>query len=245
MPGPACGAANPDRYVPEPMRYGVWVVGAAAALAMAGCGGAGPEQRESVTDRIDGAVTRVEIDSDAGALRLAAGEQASVEQDLLWTGDARPQVEHRLDGDVLRITVRCPDDGRERCQAGLVVTVPAAASARADLAAGGIDVAGITGEQELRSSAGAVRGSGLGPGAVTASSSAGGVELGFAAAAPDVTAESTAGSVTVRVPVGPVYDVSAETTAGSTDVGVPDQPGADHRITARSTAGSVTVAPGG
>lgn len=215
-----------------------------ATVLVAGCG-SGPEQRQDVTDRVDGAVDRVEVDSDAGSLRLVAGDRASVAQDLRWTGDARPVVEHRLDGGVLRITARCPDDGGERCQAGLVVTVPAASSARAELAAGGIEVDGLTGDLDLRSSSGSVRGSGLGPGTVSAESKAGGVDLTFASAAPEVRAESSAGSVDVRLPVGPAYDVSAETTAGSTRVEVPDQPGAEHRVDARSSAGGVSVVPAG
>ncbi|ANY08807.1 DUF4097 family beta strand repeat-containing protein [Pseudonocardia sp. HH130630-07] len=217
----------------------------AAGMLMAGCAGSGTEQRETVTDRVDGAITRVEVDSDAGGLRLTAGEQASVTQELGWTGDARPEVEHRVEGGVLRITVRCPDDGGEQCQASLDVTVPAASSSRVELAAGGIEVSGLTGEQDLRSAAGSVRGTGLGPGPVAANSSAGGVDLTFAAAAPDVTAESSAGGVDVRVPVGPVYEVTTETSAGSVQVEVPDQPGADHRITAKSSAGSVSVVPAG
>ena len=219
------------------------MVVAAASLLVAGCGGSGPEQRESTTDRVDGTVSRVEVDSDAGDLRLVAGDEASVEQDLRWTGEAKPEVEHRLEGGVLTVTARCPDDGGERCQAGLVITVPASAESRVELSAGGIEVSGLTGDQDLQTSAGGVRGSGLGPGSVGARSSAGTVDLAFADAAPDVHAESSAGSVDVRVPVGPVYHVTAETTAGSTDIEVPDQPGADHRITARSTAGSVSVAP--
>ncbi|MEU6701711.1 hypothetical protein [Pseudonocardia sp. NPDC046786] len=226
------------------MRYGAWVVGAVASLVLAGCGSGGPEQQENVDDRIDGAVARVEIDSDAGPVRLVAGAESSVEQDLRWTGDARPQVEHRLDGDVLRISARCPNSGGERCQAGLVVTVPAEASSRVELSAGGIEISGLTGEQDVRTSAGEVTGTGLGPGSVTASSSAGGVDLRFAEAAPEVTAESTAGQVDVRLPIGPAYWVTAETTAGSSTVEVPDQPGADHRVIARSTAGSVSVTPG-
>lgn len=241
------GREWPDthRYVAALMRYGAWVAAAAASVLMAGCGERGPEQRESVTERVDGTVSRVEIDSDAGALRLTAGEQASVQQDLRWTGDARPQVEHRLDGGVLRVTVRCPDDGDERCQAGLVVTVPAQASARAETAAGGIEVSGLTGEQDLHASAGSVTGTGLGPGAVSAESSAGGVDLSFAAAAPQVSAESSAGSVDIRLPAGPAYDVTAETTAGSARVEVPDRPGAGHRVTARTSAGDVSVTPAG
>ena len=243
--GPACGSVRFDRYVPVLMRYGAWVATAVAGLVLTGCGGTGAEQRESVTDRVDGAVSRVEVDSDAGALRLVAGAQASVEQELRWTGDAKPEVEHRLDGDVLRVTARCPHTGYDRCEAGLVITVPAESSSRAEISAGGIEISGLTGEQDVRTSAGEVRGTGLGPGSVSASSTAGGVDLTFAAAAPDVDAESTAGSVDVRVPIGPAYHVTAETTAGSTTVEVPDQPGADHRITARSTAGGVRVVPVG
>ncbi|WP_125911487.1 MULTISPECIES: DUF4097 family beta strand repeat-containing protein [Pseudonocardia] len=226
------------------MRYGVWVVGVVACLVMAGCGSSGPEQQENVDDRIDGAVSRVEIDSDAGSVRLVAGAESSVAQDLRWTGDAKPQVDHRLDGDILRITARCPGSGTDRCQAGLVVTVPAEASSRVELSAGGIEVSGLTGEQDVRTSAGGVTGTGLGPGSVTASSTAGEVDLRFAEAPPEVDAESTAGAVEIRVPIGPAYWVTAETTAGSSTVEVPDQPGADHRINARSTAGSVSVLPG-
>jgi hypothetical protein len=231
------------------MRHGAWATRvttlAAAGLLLAGCGGvaAGREQQEAVNEPVDGAVTRVEVDSDAGALRLVAGEKASVEQDLRWTGEARPQVEQKVDGGVLRVTVRCPDQGGDRCQAGLVVTAPAASSALADVRAGGIEVQGLTGALDLTSSAGEVSATGAGPGDVRARSSAGAVELTFAAAAADVTAESSAGGVEIRVPVGPAYEVTAETSAGSTEVGVPDQPGADHRITAKSSAGGVSVLP--
>ncbi|ALE84103.1 DUF4097 family beta strand repeat-containing protein [Pseudonocardia sp. HH130629-09] len=218
-----------------------------AGLLLAGCGGvaAGPEQQQTVNEPVDGPVTRVEVDSDAGDVRLVAGEKAAVEQDLRWTGGARPQVEQKVDGGVLRITARCPDQVGDRCQAGLVVTAPAASSALVDLRAGGIEVRGLTGALDLTSSAGGVEATGVGPGDVRAKSSAGSVELTFAAAAADVTAESSAGGVEVRVPVGPAYEVSAETSAGSTEVGVPDQPGADHRITAKSSAGGVSVLPAG
>ncbi|MEQ3549683.1 DUF4097 family beta strand repeat-containing protein [Pseudonocardia nematodicida] len=225
------------------MRYRWWVLGAVVGL-LAGCGATGAEQRDDVTEQIDGAVSRVEVDSDAGNLRLVAGTQARVEQDLRWTGDARPEVTHRLDGEVLRVEARCPDRGSDRCQAGLVITVPEASSSRAELSAGAIEIEGLTGEHEVRTSAGGVQGRGLGPGSVTAESSAGSVDLTFVAAAPEVTAESSAGSVDVRVPDGQDYAVDAETTAGQTRVELADTPGAPHRITARSSAGGVTVGHG-
>ncbi|SFN24417.1 hypothetical protein SAMN05216207_101118 [Pseudonocardia ammonioxydans] len=240
---PSRGRVGVLRYVLVLMRYGVWMATAAAGFVLAGCGGTGPEQRETLTDPVEGTVDRVEVESDAGEVRLVAGDRASVEQDLRWTGDAKPEVEHRLDGDVLTVTVRCPDDGGERCQAGLVITVPESAESRVEASAGGIEVSGLTGDQDLQTSAGGVRGTGLGPGSVGARSTAGGVDLAFATPASDVHAESSAGSVDIRVPIGPAYHVTAETTAGSTSVEVPDQPGADHRITARSTAGGVRVVP--
>ncbi|MFP5072816.1 DUF4097 family beta strand repeat-containing protein [Pseudonocardia nantongensis] len=228
------------------MRYGMWLAGAVAGLVLAGCGTAssGPEQRESGTEPVGGAVSRVEVDSDAGDVRLVAGGQPSVARELRWTGDAKPVVEQRVEGDVLRVTARCPDSTTERCQAGLTITVPEASSSRVDLGAGGIEVTGLSGDQDVRTAAGDVRGSGIGPGAVTASSSGGDVDLTVAQPARDVTAESTAGDVDVRVPAGPVYTVGAETTAGETRVDVPDAPGAEHRVTARSTAGDVVVTHG-
>lgn len=222
----------------------MWVAGVVAVLMLAGCGGAGPEQREQGTEPVDGSVGRVEVDSDAGDVRLVTGEASSVARELRWTGDAKPVVEQRVEGDVLRVTARCPDADGERCQAGLTITVPAASSSRVDLGAGGIEVAGLTGDQDVRTGAGDVRGTGIGPGAVTARSDAGDVDLTLAKPAPDVAAESSAGDVDIRVPAGPVYTVESETTAGDARVDVPDTPGADHRITARTTAGDVAVTQG-
>lgn len=225
------------------MRYVVWIV--LAVVGLAGCGGApGPEQRESGTDGVDGAVSRVEIEVDAGDVRLVAGPSSSVTRELRWTGSAKPVVEQRLDGDVLRVTARCSRGVGDRCEADLTVTVPSAAAARTQVGAGDVTVEGLTGVLDLDTAAGDVRGTGIGPAEVRARSAGGDVELAVATAAPSVTAATTAGDVVVRVPAGPSYSVAARTTAGDVRVDVADTPGAAHRVDAASTAGDVTVTQG-
>lgn len=220
---------------------------AAAGLLLAGCGALplpGAEETERGSDTF-GAVTRVEVEARAGTIQVRPGADGSsrVDRFLRWSGDAKPQVTQEVRGDVLRVVATCADDGDD-CNTELVVTVPAATAVTADLGAGNVAVTGLSGEQDLSSGAGNVAGVDLGAAPVTARTPAGNVDLGFAAAPPTVDAESSAGNVTVRVPVGPVYEVDARSSAGTTRVEVPDTPGADHRITATSSAGNVSVVPG-
>jgi hypothetical protein len=228
-------------------------------VLLAGCGGAtlttdsgsGPVSGSDAgsgdlatgrgTDRHEGSVTRVEIVSDAGDVTLRSGPEgaATVDHEVRWTGP-RPELTQELAGDVLRITARCPEPG-ERCETRLTVTVPAAAASRVDLGAGDVVVEDLTGAHELWTAGGDVTGTGLTGPRASAHSTAGDVELTFAAPPAAVVAESTAGDVGVLVPIGPVYRVDAGTTAGSVEVGVADDPGADATISAHSTAGDVRV----
>ncbi|MCW0215371.1 MAG: DUF4097 domain-containing protein [Pseudonocardia sp.] len=189
----------------------------------------------------DGPVSRVEVESDSGDVDLRPGADgtATVTRTARWTGP-EPDVAESLDGGVLRITVTCPSPA-EVCSVDLAVTAPAATAARTQVGAGDIAVAGLTGTHDLSTASGSVEGTGLGVGAVSARTAAGDVGLTFADAPPQVEAESTAGDVTVRVPAGAAYRVDARTTVGEVEVGIPDDPAATARITARSTAGDVTV----
>lgn len=254
-----CRAAPMRRSRPLPL------VLLAVAFTVAACGGvqitgtgspqpadaassstaAGGAQQETASQRHDVAVDRVEVDSDAGALQVRAGADgsATVDRTLRWTGGGKPQVTETVEGTVLRITARCPDNGSgstDRCEAAFVVTVPKAAAVTADLRAGGITVSGLSGDQTLTTKAGGVRGDDLSAAQVGARSAAGSVDLAFASPPRSVDARSSAGSVTVRVPGGP-YAVDATTSVGHPQVDVPTDASAAARITASSTAGDVTV----
>lgn len=230
--------SRPGRLLPVPL-----VLTGLAAL-LAGCG-SGAEQQTETGTHTAGPVARVEVEADAGSVDLRRGPDGSsqVQRTLRWSGDEKPEYSQQTVGDTLRITARCPD-GADRCRTDLVVTVPAAASSRVSVTTGDVTVAALTGRQELEATTGLVRGSGLGAAPVSARTTTGQVSLGFTAAPESVEAEATTGDVEVRVPVGPVYQVRAEVRNGLSDVEVADTPGAEHRITARSTTGNVSVTHG-
>jgi hypothetical protein len=222
---------------------------AAAGLLLAGCGSVsllpgGADQSERGGDSF-GPVKNVDVEARSGTIQIRTGpdDSSRVDRVLKWSGDAKPQLTQEVRGDTLHVVATCPDDSDD-CNTELVVTVPAASTAKADLGAGNVAVTGLTGEQDLSSGAGNVAGTDLGAAPVKARTPAGNVDLSFAAAPPTVDAQSSAGNVTVRVPVGPVYEVDTGSTVGNVRVEVPDTPGADHRISAHSSAGNVSVVPG-
>lgn len=206
--------------------------------------GSGDVRTESGVQDHPGTVSRVEIDSDAGDVVLRPGGDARVEHTFRWTG-TKPELTESLDGDVLRITARCPRP-QERCETDLTVTVPGTVAARTRLAAGDVQVDGLTGTQDHQTAAGSVRAEDVGSeGAdVSARSTAGDVEVRLSRPPRTVDVGSTAGNVRLVLPVGPVYRVDARSTVGEVRVDVARDPGAAISIRARSTAGDVTVTSG-
>ncbi|MET0191521.1 MAG: DUF4097 family beta strand repeat-containing protein [Pseudonocardia sediminis] len=227
-----------------PFRAAAAVPIVAAFAVLAGCGSPAAAQTESATESV-GAVDRVEIEADTGSVSLRPGPQGSaqVQRTLRWTGEEKPEYTQSVSGTTLTITARCPV-ADERCSTDLVVTVPPAAASRTTVSTGDIAVDDLTGAQDLTASTGRITGTGLGAAPVAARATTGQVSLRFAAAPPSVDAEATTGNVDVRVPVGPVYQVQAQVTTGNSRVEVADTPGADHRISARSTTGNVSVTHG-
>ena len=146
------------------------------------------------------------------------------------------------------------------CTENIVVQVPASFAVTASSDGGDVRVTGLTGTLHLSSTAGDVRddgGSGdltmissagdvkatnLRSTTVTASSSAGDVDLDFAVAPTKVEAGSSAGDVTVRVPdVG--YDVTTESSGGDAHTRIKTDPSSPRSIDAHSSGGDVTVSP--
>lgn len=226
-------------------RFGAAAVLVAVTAVLAGCGSPDPAQTESVTEGA-GAVDRVEIEADAGSVSLRPGPDGSaqVQRTLRWSGEQKPEFTQSVSGNTLTITARCPE-GDDRCSTDLVVTVPAATATRTAVTTGDIAVDDLTGAQDLTTTTGRINGTGLGASPVTARATTGQVSLRFPAAPPpSVEVEATVGNVDVRVPVGPVYQVQAQVQTGNSRVDVADTPGADHRISARSTTGNVSVTHG-
>lgn len=231
---------------PRPLsaRPAASVLLAAAVALLAGCGSPPQAQTESATETV-GAVDRVVIDADAGSVSLRPGPEGSaqVQRTLRWRGEQKPEFTQTVTGTTLTVTARCPDED-DRCSTDLVVTVPPATSSRTSVTAGDIAVDDLTGAQDLTATTGRVGGRGLGAVPVTARTTTGQVSLRFAAPPPTVDAEATTGNVDVRVPVGPVYAVAAQARTGTSRVEVADTPGAQNRISARSTTGNVSVTHG-
>jgi DUF4097 and DUF4098 domain-containing protein YvlB len=124
----------------------------------------------------------------------------------------------------------------------VTVDVPAASNVAVGTSAGDIEVDGISGTFSMDTSAGSVDAAGLTSTRVSAHSSAGDVQLAFAAAPQQVDATSSAGDIAVLLPhAGMSYRVGARSSGGSTDVRVPTDPAATRTIQAVSSAGDITV----
>jgi hypothetical protein len=220
-------------------------------------------RRERVeTFAFTGDLEALRIRSDSGSIRVIGSDR----DDIAVTATIR---EGLADADVravqadgtLRLDTDCgPFFVPTTCGVNFVVEVPARLSTTISTSAGGVRVQSMSGRVdvdagagsirlddlsgvvEARSAAGSITGTALRSLAVEADSSAGSVRLSFAAAPEAVRAKSSAGGVTVEVPEGDeLYRVEASADGGDERVRVRTDPRSDRVITARSSAGSVTV----
>jgi hypothetical protein len=214
--------------------------------------------RETQRETYDHPVTRVEIDLDAGAIRLAAGPsgQVVVERRLEWSG-GKPTIEETWAGDTLRIRSRCGEatGGREHCSVGYTVRVPAGGvvvasrieargltgNLRLTGSSGVVRLTDTTGQVRVRTGSGAVTATGLRAGPVEIQTSAGDVDLRFAAAPENLTATTGVGDVDIAVPGTDAYRVTVESSSGDHEVSVRQDSSAPHTIAVRTTRGDVKI----
>ena len=108
--------------------------------------------------------------------------------------------------------------------------------------AGDVTVRDSSGTMNLESSAGDVRAIDVAARSLVARSSAGDVRVEFTQPPQLVSADSSAGAVTITLPQGEIsYRVEADSSAGSTNVSVRTDPRSTRVIRVSSSAGDVTV----
>jgi hypothetical protein len=217
--------------------------------------------RHTVHRTFSGPVERVEVDADAGGVRIVTGPADAATVDLrILRGLTEPDHRASLVDGVLRVHDGCPGLLSSFCDVRATITAPAGVSVvvRAsgggvrirgvegsvdvDASGGGVEVDGAAGTLRLRSSGGGITGRDLRSGRVDASSSGGGVHLDLASVPTQVTGRSSGGGVSVLVPPGATaYRVDARSSGGGTRNDVHTDPSSDRTIDVDSSGGGVSV----
>lgn len=180
---------------------------------------------------------------DSGNITLTTGPAGRIEvtRALGWSG-AKPSIDERWDGRALSIEQHCPGSVLSRtCAVGYTIAAPPGVTVTATTDSGTIGATGLDGALRLTSLAGDVIVNRARSAVVLASSDAGDVRLGFAAAPVFVQAQTAAGNVSVRVPRGVTYTVLPVADAGTIRDSVSSTPTAQRSISATSDSGDVTV----
>jgi hypothetical protein len=167
-------------------------------------------------------VTAVEIDIEAGTVRLASGDE-------LHVGVVRhagrlagtPVVTTETTSGVLRVLGRCAGLGVGRCETSIAVTLPP--STAVDLVTG----------------AGSIHGT-IPQGGVRARTAAGSITLAATEQTSDIVVTTAVGSIDLVVP-DVIYDVTAHTEVGRTDIEVETDADASRSIQARADVGSISI----
>lgn len=197
--------------------------------------------------------------------RFDVGPSADGRIHLHVTGRAfgRPRLTTTTDGGSTALRIRCAAPlWFSSCDLRVAVAMPATsrltvdgtngdigvrgigASVTARTTNGGLDVRGAGGDLVLGTTNGSIRVTDAAAATARAESVNGRVDLGFRTAPSDVTAATTNGGVSVRVPGGETYAVTARTTNGTVDTTrLRTDPRSPHHVTAMTVNGTVQVVP--
>jgi hypothetical protein len=243
----ATGPQPPQRPAAHPGRAWLLVLGIGLGVLsiLSGVGNiVGSIGRDSVTrSETFSGVRVVDVDVSAEDVQIEAGpdDATRLDRSISWSL-GRPTITQQLDGDRLVVRSSCHWWWGRGCSGRVHLTVPASVQVVARSSGGWVGVTGLSGDLDLESSAAHVDGRMLTSATVRAQSSAGDVDVRFAAPPSRVSAQSSAGDTVVLVPHDTeLYRVTASSSAGSTEVLVRSDPSADRRIDAGSSAGDVTV----
>jgi hypothetical protein len=210
---------------------------------------------------------RLVIDAEGNTVRLRAGRPGVVEVDRHLRNDSlrRPRPLERLQGQTLILRDGCPRSGVVMfCEGRYDLRVPPELDLRVVNHVGGVQASGLPGPLDLqgnsagiavdgagrplrlRTSDGAIRATNLRSTDVQASTTSGGITLGFLVAPERVDARTSNASIRLTVPAdsGP-YDLEQHTNDGGTSIGVKTDPAATRKLILRTSYGDIAVQTAG
>ncbi|HUN33618.1 MAG TPA: DUF4097 family beta strand repeat-containing protein [Trebonia sp.] len=233
---------------------------ATAVLALTAC-----ESSGSVHDQRAFSFTgsRLVIDDTSSDLRVVPGRGTGIEVQR-WLSGTAAEAGHSswvLDQGTLRLGIDCAGlvfSCGSRFQLavppGMAVTIDSGTNTVtvSGLSApvtvhgnqGGVNISGVSGPLSVSVGSGTVTATAVRAPAVQVTASQGNADISFAAAPQSVTVACSAGSATVRVPVGGHrYRVQVSSGTGSASSRVPDDPRSEDVVWVSSRTGSATLLP--
>jgi len=151
---------------------------------------------------------------------------------------AKPDVKVSTEGGQLLVESRCPD---MHCSVDLTVDVPTAAAVQAKVETASVNVVGVSSPLNLAVKDGSVDLVRVRSPRVSVDVQRGSATLSFDSPPDQVSATTSDGSLTVRVPPSATYAIDAIAAQGSTDLHVPNDPTATRHLYLRSSYGSITI----
>jgi hypothetical protein len=182
--------------------------------------------------------------NDVGTTQVTAGQSASqisvVERPA---GDATS--DHTVAGSTGTLSSHCPEGTNlNDCHMDYQITMPPSAALNVDATAGQVSLQGGLTEAQIKTAAGEVSGTGLGPGSYTVETQAGKVNLTFTSAPALAKVTTSAGTIDVTVPGNASYRVSASSEVGDSDIKVPNDGAATNVIDLHADLGSISLHQG-
>ncbi|MFI6445590.1 hypothetical protein [Kitasatospora sp. NPDC050543] len=218
------------------------VAGAAFAAAVVG-GASGCSLRDGeervVSYGVSEPVRTLVIEGHTGGVTITGGAPAvKVTERQNYRGEP-PATTHVASDGTLTLTYSC-----ENCGVGYDVEVPTGTAVRVRSEVGGVQLAGLDADVQVRAGTGGVHATALRSPTVKLAAETGGISAGFAESPTAVDARTATGGVRISVPAGTSYAVEAGAGTGGVTVEVPRDPAARRTIAARTETGGVEVVHG-
>jgi hypothetical protein len=213
-----------------------------AALAAMAVWGIASRETQVATYRVLGTVSAIELDVGTADVEIVGGAPTvEVRRTAEFAFGRPPEQTRSLDGDVLRISSRCPDTVVGTCQAAYRIAVRDNVQVNVITTSGRVRVSALNGSARLQTGSGAIAVDGFCGFQLVATSASGDVR-GAAACSPDrMELRSTGGDVHAIVPAGR-YRVDASSSRGNVEVrNVTETDDAPFTVQAISGTGDVLV----
>lgn len=233
----------------------VLLVGGVALLSTLTSG-----NRQEATDTYTGVAT-LELDLRNGPVVVSATDSDDVVVEKSFTtGFLGGTTRAEQDGDILRLTQRCPFFIGFGCRSSYTVTVPAGIAITGSTSNGSIRIEGIDGRIDVetsngavdldavtstvsaRTSNGAITGTGLLSAEINVSTSNGRISLEFEDAPSSLAANTSNGAIEVVLPAdAPAYAISTSTSNGDVQNSIRADPAAEASIDLGTSNGDISL----